>query len=186
MARGHAEVDLIHGISGSFILAGRRRRPGGFTIVELLIVVVIAGIIAAMALPMMAGTDSTRLAAAARLLIADLGFAQIESIAHGDDPCVVVFDTATNSYRITSSSDTATAITNPADNRPYVTQFGQGRAAEMNGVTIEAYSLGGDDQLGFGIYGQPDQTSPATITLAAGTSTLTITVDPGDGEATVN
>ncbi|MHC4065472.1 MAG: prepilin-type N-terminal cleavage/methylation domain-containing protein, partial [Planctomycetota bacterium] len=66
--------------------------PSGFTLVEVLIVVVIAAIVAALAMPLLAETDSTRLAAAARLLMADLGFAQVESITHGDDPCVVVFD----------------------------------------------------------------------------------------------
>ena len=164
----------------------RNRRCGGFTVVELLLVVTIAGIVAALVLPMMAETDATRLAAAARMLIADLGFAQVESIAHGDDPCVVVFDQVNGSYQVTRSSDTSTAITNPADNQPYVTRFGTGRAAELAGVTIQGHSLDGDDELGFGIYGQLDQATQATITLQAGTSTLTVQVDPTDGEASVN
>jgi len=172
--------------SSTSIPAGRSRRAGGFTAVEVLIVVLILGIIAVLAMPMLAETDATRLAAAARLLVADLGFAQVESIAHADDPCIVVFDQVNGSYKITRSSDTATAITNPADNRPYVTQFGTGRAAELAGVTIQGYSLDGDNELGFGIYGQLDQTTPATITLQAGTSTLTVQVDPADGEASVN
>jgi prepilin-type N-terminal cleavage/methylation domain-containing protein len=39
----------------------RNRRCGGFTVVELLLVVTIAGIVAALVLPMMAETDATRL-----------------------------------------------------------------------------------------------------------------------------
>ncbi|MCP4247272.1 MAG: prepilin-type N-terminal cleavage/methylation domain-containing protein [bacterium] len=171
--------------------AGRgQRRPAAtraaFTIVELLLVMVIAGIVAAMALPMVGDTDTTRLTGAARLLIADLGFAQVESIAHPDDPCVVVFDNGSDSYMVTHSSDTATAITNPADGKAYTTAYGTGRAAELTGVTIQSYSLNGDDELGFGTFGQLDQTTPATVTLAAGGSTITIQLDPTSGEASVS
>ncbi len=153
--------------------------------VELLIVLVLMAIAAVLALPMMNGTNTTRLRAAADLLMADLGFAQVESITHASDPCVVTFDTATATYTIARSSTPATPITNPADNRPYTTTFGTGRASEMTGVTIQAYSLDGDDKLGFGIFGQTDQTTPATITLQAGGSTITIQVDSTSGETSL-
>ncbi len=153
---------------------------------ELLLVTVIAGIIAALALPMVGQNDTTRLTGAARLLMADLGFAQVESIAHPDDPCVVVFDMGSNSYKITHRSDTATAITNPADGKSYTTVYGSGRAAELCGLTIQGYSLNGDDEMGFGSFGQLDQIAQATITLAAGDSTITLQIDPTSGEATVS
>jgi len=154
--------------------------------VEVLLVVVLAGIIAVMALPMVGNTQSTRLAAAARLLMADIGFAQADSISHPDDPCVIVFDTAANSYKLTRASDTATAITNPADGQPYQTQLGLGRAAGATGVTLQGYSLNGDNKLGFGAYGQLDQATQATVTFQAGTYTITVQVDPTSGETSTS
>ena len=156
-----------------------------FTLVELLIVVVLISIAATMAMPLMAGTDATRLQAAARLLAADLGFAQVESITHAADPCVVVFDQANDSYAVARSSAPSTAITDPSTNQPYVTQFGSGRAAELSGVSIQGYSLGGDNQLEFGAYGQTDQTTPATITFEAAGLTVTVEVDPTSGEVSL-
>ncbi len=153
-----------------------------FTLVELLIVVALMGIAASLAIPMLAGTDATRLQAAGRLLVADLGFAQLESITHADDPCVVTFDQANASYTLARTSAPSTPITDPGTNQPYVTQFGSGRAAELTGVSIQGYSLGGDNQLAFGIYGQTDQTTPAVITLQAGNLTVSVQIDPTSGE----
>ena len=163
----------------------RRRRTAGFTFVEVLIVVLIMGIAAALTVPMFGQTDATRLRAAANLLVADLGYAQVESISHGDDPRLVVFDQDNGSYRIAAVSDPDTPITNPAGNQPYVMTFGTGRAHELAGVSIQGHALDGDDRLQFGIYGQLDQTDPATITLASGGASITITLDPTSGEASV-
>jgi Tfp pilus assembly protein FimT len=152
---------------------------------ELLIVIALIGIATTLAIPMLSGTDGTRLRAAGNLLTADLGFAQLESISHADDPCVVTFDQAAGSYTVARSSDPATPITDPGTNLPFVTKFGVGRAAELTGVSIQGYSLDGDDQLGFGIYGQTDQTTPATITLQSGNATLTVQIDPTTGETSI-
>ena len=163
----------------------KRHRPptAGFTLVRVLIVVIVIGIVAALALPMLGQTHTTRLSAAARLLMADLAFAQTESITHPDDPCVVVFDQPANTYTVARASAPTTPITDPADDKPYVTQFGLGRAAELSAVTIGGYSLDGDDRIAFGPYGQLDQTTSASITLQSGAHTLTIQIDPVSGEA---
>ena len=156
-----------------------------FTLVEMLIVIVLVAIAATLAMPMLADTDATRLQAATRLLVADLAFAQIESITHADDPCVVTFDSVNASYTIAKSSAPGTPITEPITNQPYVTQFGSGRASEMTGVTIQGYSLGGDSQIAFGPYGETDQTTTATITLQSGTLTMTIQIDAESGETSI-
>ena len=153
--------------------------------IEVLIVVTVVAIVASIVVPMMGNTNSTQLRAAARMLVADLEFAQMASIAHGEVGRVVVFSIATNTYHIGTQSDPATPIPNPVDGKAYAVQFGSGRAFQLPDVSISAISLDGDDQLGFGIYGQLDQSAVATITLAGPAQTVTITLDPTTGEASV-
>lgn len=163
-----------------------RVRIRAFTLIEVLLIVLLLAVTAALAAPMFSGDDATKLRAAAQVLIADLAFAQMESIAHGDDPRVVVFDTVNHGYYIAAESDDETPITNPVGNLPYQVRFGQGAAANWAGVTISTLELDDeDDILGFGIYGQLDQPDPAAITLSCNSSTITITLDPVTGEASV-
>lgn len=161
-----------------------------FTLVELLIVVLIIGIVAGIAVPMLGQTDSTRLTAAAQLLAADLAFAQNESITHGDDPRLVVFDAAANTYHIAPTSTPDTPVTEPVTGQPFAVTFGQGRAAQLAGVTLSTLSMDGDsgstnDRFAFGIYGQIDQATDATITLASGGMTILVTVNATTGETTI-
>jgi len=160
-------------------------RRDGFTIVEIMIVVSILAIASALVLPTFRDAGSTQLRSAAKLLAADLDAAKVESLAHADDPRVVVFDTTNHAYHLAARSDSATPITNPFGRKPYAVTLGSGRAAALGMVQIQSVDLDGDDELGFGLYGQLDQTTPATITLAAEGATLTLTIDPATGEATI-
>jgi len=165
-------------------------RQRGLTMIELMIVVAVLGIIGAMALPMFSGTDQTRLRSAASVLAADLDAARAESIAHAEDPRTVVFDTATNSWHIAATSDTTTPIDHPDSGQPYTRTLGSRELQQLTGVSITAYSLDAasetdDNKLGFGIYGQTDQTTDATITLAAGSNTITLTISASTGEVTI-
>jgi len=148
-------------------------------------VVIILAIAAALAVPMMSDTADTRLRGAASMLVADLAFAQVESVAHGDDPRLVVFDNPNDAYHIAATSDPATPITNPIANRPYLVTYGQGPAESLTNVTLESYTLNGDNQLGFGIYGGLDQPIDATITLGCEGLTVTLTADDNTGETTI-
>ncbi len=163
----------------------RSRRLGAFTIIEILIVVVVVAIVASLVVPMVSGLGVTQLRSAAQMLVADLEFAQMESMAHGDDARVVVFNAATETYHIGTQSQPTIPITNPVGNQPYLVRYGQGRGYHLDQVTIDAFSLGGDNQVAFGLYGQLDQTTPATITLGAAGLTVVITLDPMTGEASV-
>mgnify|MGYP002624563805 CR=1 FL=1 len=150
-----------------------------------MIVVLILAISAALAVPRIGETSATRLSAAARQLVADLAFAQVESIAHSDDLRVIVFDTTLQQYHIAAASDTATPITNPITKFPYIVKFGQGSASQLTNVTIGTLGVGGDDQLQFGAYGQLDQGAAATIQLVCEGKTIVITIYPSTGEATL-
>ena len=150
-----------------------------------MMVVLLLAIAGALAVPMLGDTAETRLTSAAKLLAGDLGYAKIESITHGDTPRVVVFDSNDNSYHIAASDAVDTPLTNPTTQLDYVVRFGEGRARQLEGVTIESHSLDGDDQLQFGIYGALDQGNDATITLGADGKQITVTVDAVNGETSI-
>ncbi len=167
------------------VVATEGKGPWAFTTVEILIVVSLIAIVASLVVPLVSDTRVTQLRAAAQMLVADLQFAQMESIAHGQDGRVVVFDTVNQTYHIGTQSNPTTPITNPTDGKSYTVQFGSGRASELQDVTIAGYTLDGDDRLGFGVYGQLDQTIAASITLSAAGRTVTLTLDPITGETSV-
>jgi prepilin-type N-terminal cleavage/methylation domain-containing protein len=160
-------------------------QPGGFTLVEIMIVVTILAIAAALAVPMIGDTSSTKLRGAASMLVADLSFAQVESIAHGDDTRLIVFDNPNDTYHIAAASDNTTPITNPINGQPYLISYGSGSTNSLVGVTIDSYTLDGDDELGYGVYGSLDQTTDATITLGCDGRSVTLTVDAETGESVI-
>ncbi|MEM9882994.1 MAG: type II secretion system protein [Planctomycetota bacterium] len=160
-----------------------RRRA--FTLTELLVIVAVLGIASALVLPRLGDQDVMQLRRAATLLAADLDAAKAGSLTHADDPRLVVFDADANAYHVAAASDPATPVTNPFDRRPYRVVFGSGRAAALGVVSLDAWSLNGDDAVGFGVYGQLDQATPATVTLRAGDTRLTLTLDPDTGEASI-
>lgn len=162
-----------------------RASRSGFTLVEMVVVLLVLMIAAAMTVPSFGQSDDARLRSAARLLAADLDYARIDSITHGEDPRLVVFDTDEHQYHIAAQSDPDTPLTNTTTRQNYLTRFGDGRAAALDRVEIEDHDLDGDNELAFGIYGQLDQNDPATITLAAGQKKLTLTVDPINGEVAI-
>lgn len=164
-------------------------RPG-FSLVEMMITVLVMAILAGMAVPMLGSTGPSRLRAAARLLAADLAYAQNESISHGDDLRMAVFDLDADSYRLVASSDPDTPLAHPVGGLPYAVTFGQGRAAAMDGVQITALSMDGDpggtdDRMQFGLYGQLDQGADAVITLGIDAMRISVTVDASTGETTI-
>ena len=163
-----------------------RRSPAGFTLVELLIVVLILSIASALVVPMFRDSQATQLRSAARLLAADLDAAKVESLSHADDPRVIAFDLDANTYHIAAVSTPETPIVNVFDKKAYQVQFGHGRARALPDVRLVSADVGADDQLGFGIYGNLDQTEPAVITLGAGDGRVTLTLDPDTGETTIS
>lgn len=157
---------------------------------ELMIVVAILGIIGAIAVPMFSATDATRLTAAASVLAADIDAARAESIAHSDDTRLLVFDNNDLTWHIAVASDTTTPINRTDSSLPYSRTLGSSALKQLRGVTVDSYSLDAasetsDNKLGFGIYGQTDQTTDATITLRSGDSVLTLTVNATTGEVTI-
>jgi type II secretion system protein H len=166
---------------------GAPGRLAGFTFIELLLVVLVLAIAAALVVPALGDSATTRLRQAGRLLAADLRYARSAAIARGSDPRLVVFDPHENTYHIAAQSSPTQPITRPNANQPYQVQFGIGRASELDGIAIQSTSLGNnnDRRLAFGRYGSTDQPEPATVTLACEGHTITVTVHPATGEVAV-
>jgi prepilin-type N-terminal cleavage/methylation domain-containing protein len=159
----------------------------GVTLVELVVVLVCLSLAAAIVLPGFNSLPSIGLRSAAEALVADLEYAQQQSMAHSDDCRAVVFDPATNSYWIAPGSNpvAAGAIPHPVDKLPFVSEFGAGRLSHLGMVRIESCDAGGDNRIVFRSLGQLDQTNAARIVLASGQRRITITLDPTTGEATI-
>ncbi len=162
-----------------------RTRRTGFSLLELLIVIVLLSIFVLLAIPTAGDTQRSILRSAADLLQGDLAVAQIESIAHRNDVRVVVFNKSISAYHLAAASDTATPITHPVSGGPYAVQFGTAEAEALAGVTISDVGIGGDDELKFGIYGELDQATDATVTLALDGISITLTIDADTGEASI-
>lgn len=148
-------------------------------------VVAVIGIVSAVVLPKLRTPDRSKARGAAQMLAADLAFAQAATLTDAEDPCVVVFDLDAESYHLARASDPATPITDPIRKQPYVTAYGSGRAAHLEGVTLVSASVGGDGQLAFQPYGNLDQATPAVVVVESGGLTMSVSVDPDTGESTL-
>jgi hypothetical protein len=149
-----------------------------------MVALVCLAVAAAIVLPTVSDNSGDLLRGAAQILVADLEFAQSESMSHGDDPRLFVIDSDRLGYRITTKSAPTVPVINQLGGAPYVTRFGQDRAAGLTNIKLGTYSLGGDDKLGFGALGQLDQTSVASIQLVCGSHKIVVSLDPITGEIT--
>ncbi len=161
------------------------RSHAGFTLFELIVTVLVLAIIGALAAPRMTDAAPNRLREAAHLLAADIDFARTESLTHADDPRLIRFDTAGNRYHLAAASDPDTPIDDPLTRQPFVTVFGEGRGSHLAGVALDAVDVGGDDELGFGIYGQLDQPNDASVTMTAGGRRVTLTLHAASGAVAI-
>jgi Tfp pilus assembly protein FimT len=170
------------------LLCHNRLKKNGrsaFTLLELLVVIACVAIAGLLVVPMAGNTESSRVKAAGRLLVSDLQFAQMRAMGNGLEGCMVVFTPHQSRYHLATRLDVDAPITHPADQQPYVNQFGLGRAGHLKGVSITSVSAGGDQQLGFTTLGALDQGTAATIDLQCGSARLRITLNPTTGDARI-
>ena len=176
MSRQHPKSSP-HGTSGPVSLTRPGRSIAAFTLTEMLVVIVILAIVAAVVLPRMVGSSDMQARSAARVMMADLEYAQSVAIT-SQAPITVTFSIAGNSYTVSNASG---PLIHPITKKTYVVEMGEVRG--MESVSIASASFGGSSSTTFDALGAPDNSG--TVTITAGAHTYTVSVAPVVGRITV-
>ena len=169
-------------------LTTRCRNRRGYTLIEVLITVTIMGLAAAIVVPNMMQGGSLGVQAGARMIIADLLFAQNEAMAQ-QSTRRVVFDTDNNTYRVQKFDSVASAWVlefNPSqglgnNQQNYEVDFDED--SRFRGVEIVSASFNGDSTIEFDDLGNPS--SGGTVRLKFEEHEYEIKVAPFTGRVTV-
>jgi len=155
---------------------------GGFTLVELLIVISIIMIVALTAIPMMSSAASVQIRSAANMLTADLEYAKSMSISRAQNYSVV-FDKDAESYRIEDQD--GNVIPHPVKKGfGYVIDFqndGRLNKVDIVDADFDATSEIKFDYLGSPYNGSNSPLNSGVISLQAGGTTTTVTVEAVTG-----
>ncbi len=176
----------------------------GFTLIEILTVVIILGIASAVIAPQIGSRDDLRAVAAARVLMADLMFAQNSAIAQ-QKWMYVKFDVDAENYRVLDAAGPSggdNTMMHPVNKDPFIMQLGPSGVARLTEVKIKSAVFNGvgatyqpEFTLAFDELGVPhaygydeDNTSEllnATVVLESGAHTVTVTIERDTGEIKV-
>lgn len=150
---------------------------GGFTLIEMLVVLLILAIAAVMVIPYAVGTAGFQAIAAARMLAADLQYAQNTAIT-SQAPITITFDVSGESYTLSNASG---PLIHPMTKADYVVNFAsQGEFGELDIVSASFASMAA---VTFDILGAPD--NEGTVILQAGNHVYRVTVSAAIGKVTV-
>lgn len=166
----------------------RRRTRHGYTLIEVLITVTIMGIAAAVVVPNMSKGGTLGVQAGARIIIADLLFAQNEAMAQQSSRRVV-FDSDDNSYRVEKFDNAASVwvlehnpVIGGADGSSnYEVDFDED--GRFKGVEIVSATFNSDSTIEFDDLGNP--TSGGTVRLRFEEHVFEVKVAPFTGRVTV-
>lgn len=152
----------------------------GFTMVELIIVVAIIAIAALVAVPMMSSAASVQIRSASNMIAGDLEYARSMAISRGQKYSVV-FDPGAESYKIVDEG--GIVIKHPVKTASdYIVDFkNNGR---FNKVDIANANFNATTSVQFDCLGSPN--SGGTVSLQAGNTNVTITVEHVTGYVSIN
>ena len=157
-----------------------------FTMIEILIVVVIITIAAMVAIPMMTSAASMQIRSAANMIAADLEYAKSMAISRGQN-FSVVFDKTTESYSIKNQDDVI--ISHPVKKGfDYTIDFrSDGRLNKVD-IADVVFDPDSSHTITFDYLGSPysgsgtsNPLNSGVVTLQAGGTATTITVEPVTG-----
>ena len=142
---------------------------------------VIMGIAAAIVVPQMLSAGTLGIQAAARMVIADILYAQNEAIAQ-QSPRRVVFDTANDLYRLTDGAGTTLSVNWKGDGLGnYVVDLSSD--SRFQGVMLTSAAFGGTAVLEFDDLGTP--ISGGSVELEFDENRYRVTVAAFTGRVTV-
>jgi prepilin-type N-terminal cleavage/methylation domain-containing protein len=176
-----------------------KRKIRAFTLVEILVVVTILGIAAAIIVPQMGSRGDLTAAAAARLIMADLIYAQNRAISTQTKHYVKFTTSSPQSYRLVTSVTPLVDITQPITKASqYLVTLGANGSPGLTNVSLGTVSFEGKTTIAFDELGVPYYYDPGTNTTTAlttsggstiqvkcGTFTLTVSIEPYTGEIKV-
>ena len=180
--------------------ARHQRRIGSlmraFTLIEILVVVVILGIAAAIVVPAIGSRSDLKATSAARMIMADLIYAQNRSISQ-QKMHFVRFDKTAQTYKILEQiNPSAVYVVHPVEASNFIVKLGANGPKPIRDVTLDNITFDGKTILAFDELGTPYSYDASTnvytamtagsVRLACGTLKLTITIEPFSGELRLN
>ncbi len=149
----------------------------GFTLLELIVVMIILAIAAAVIVPQAVGTSGLEAQSAARMIMADLEYAQSQAIVT-QETIEVDFSVTGNSYTV---SNTSGPLIHPITKKQYVIDFDSQQGFQS--VAIDSVGFGGGSKVRFDSLGAPDP--DGSVTVAAGAHAYRVNVAPVSGRVSV-
>ena len=153
-------------------------RGTGFTLLEISIVVLILGIVALMGLPAMNDFFAEEtINAAADAVVTAIYYARTTAITTSADHGVV-FDAASNSFRVmraigTPPDETYMTIEHPVAKRDYTVSFNDGPIGQ--GVDLYSALFGADPYVRFDNLGAPVETGQVVLNYGGRQRTISVT-----------
>ncbi len=169
-----------------------------FTLIEILCVVIILGIAGAIIVPELSTRSDLKASASARILMADLIYAQNRAITVQGTQ-VIAFDTTNQQYTLYATPGPI-VLTHPVNHTPFVVKYGTGGSAGLTDLSMASISIKGASNASYTALAFDDLGSPlaynlsngaseplksATVTLRCGTYELAVNIEADTGQMTV-